>query len=231
MQAETDFTASKAIRDERCKAKRKIIVPILKSMKYSKDTYILAMPCLFGDEAYLPIQYGMPAQNLFALERERDTHAEIFNCTRSDRSTLKGIQTTKKPMQASKGIDEAYWTHSTKYDLIYLDYWSRLSYMEHYRNSLLKIFTAKMLKDNGILILTSGRNRCLKEAKAFNTDFLNALGKDITENINEELILAAMQEAKVKSEFKIKTVQYRSKSGNKDLLYTTTILKLKGETK
>ncbi len=221
-----DFNASKVIRDSRTKGKQEVITPILKELKprYSKDFTILVMPCLYGNEVYHAIEHGVPPENIFALECDKEVHDEIVQCKRKDRKVLKGIQTTLKPELAFRSIDEAYYTHKKKYDFIYLDYWSKVGYMD-YKNTILKIFKLKLLKPKGILIITSGKNRCAKNDHKFNKEFNYLLNKKQGNSICKALMQAAIvKSSHRKPSRQIQSIIYKSKGGgNRKMEYTTTI--------
>lgn len=221
------FTRSKIDRDRYAQTKDAITVPILNSLEINdpKSFYALIMPCLYGVEAYILRQRGVPAKNMFALERNKTVHQEILKCERFDRQVLKGMRTTHREMSASTGLDRAY-TISEKWNFIYLDFFSQPSGEEHYERTIRRIFSLKMLAKNSTLMLTFGRTRCSKEVSQVNKKMSKMSLKEVETLAISEMVQAAISETDHQVQKSIANHSYKSQAGhNKQLDYVTTVVK------
>jgi hypothetical protein len=173
MNNQTNFSRSRDNRDNFCKSKDKILIPILDSINIDnpKSFTAVLMPSLYGIEGRYLIDKGVPANNLFAIEdnsveKEFNTHDEIVNCRLHDRQEMKGMRTTDKPMRLKGALDEAWFSFDFKrFDLMYFDFLSQPDFKSHYWGCLRKIMKGKMLKEGGTLIMNFGKSLIRKMQK------------------------------------------------------------------
>lgn len=154
-----------------CKNKDSIIKELLLGLdlKVPSEFHAILMPNLYGVELFYLLEQDVPNRNLFAIERNQHVHCKYRD---SQYKHLSDITTTKMPSNVSDAIDLCYY-HRKKWDLIYLDFLSRLTADQV--EAIHKISKLEMLSDNGTLILTFGKNRasecaielekCMEESK------------------------------------------------------------------
>jgi len=164
----TAFTTSKEVRDKKCEEKDLTLKSLLDRViiGYPDHTHALLMPGLYGMELDYLQDKGVPAGNLFVIEKDRSVYDKIINAADHGLHTLVGVRPTPVPMRASEAMDHIYAQldeEKTKLDLIYLDFFGRFSAVEH-GVVLEKIFEYRMLADPGALILTFGKTRTNKVA-------------------------------------------------------------------
>lgn len=149
------FFESEEERDRRCLLKDDILVSILKNMLITVKSALL-MPCLYGRE----LRVLDPSTRIFALERNPKIYKQM-------RKRLPRLRMPPKPMDASRGIDFAIAETPQGFDLVYLDFLSKIS-MNHVL-LLEKLFKLRALNKGAKLILTFGNNRSWATTKWFNT--------------------------------------------------------------
>lgn len=144
---------------------------------------------------------------------------------------MKGMNTTRKPVDSVQGIQEVFGHPTCPFDIIYLDYFSYPD-ENHYDGVFKAIFKGELLKPDGLLILTFGKNRTRAVVKQFNKMLAEAarvLGFQNNEFVKKTmefgvfvglLIEAATSRTKYQDKFQGFSALYRSSV----FRYCTTVM-------
>jgi hypothetical protein len=228
----TEFSRSREARDRFCKAKDKVLLPILRGLSVPDPQSFRAilMPSLYGIEARFLVENGVPPSNIFAIEDNSaengfDVHDEIVHCRLPDRQEMKGMLTTVKPTRLVGALEEAWFAFDCRpCNLIYLDFLSQPDFRVHYWGCLRKIFKGEMLAKGSTLILNFGKSRCREVTAEFNHD-LSREAQRVRRTLSDEENPKVLIEAAVESfgslalRSPIRNHSYWSSS----LRYTTTV--------
>lgn len=166
------------------------------------------MPCLHGPEISILQSKKVPNRNLVAIERDPATWKEI-------RDRL-GFDVGPAPLEANEAIDHIYAKHEDGFDLIYLDFFSRPTFS--HLQMLQKIFSFKMIRNGGKLILTFGKGRCRPEVREMNDMLLKR--NEVLPTKTE--ILAAAEISRHQAPKWIKNHEYRSSAGGNRVIHFIT---------
>jgi hypothetical protein len=226
------FAVNRDRRDKISQEKDAVILPLLSAIDIESpsDFHAIIMPCLYGPEAYVLVERGVPAANIFAIERDHLIHREIRECKRTDRFPLAGMSTTQVPMSASSALDRSF-VLADEFDLIYLDFFAQPEYKTHYCQTIRKIFELRMLKNNGTLILNFGKARCHKKGIAdLNVRLLSQFAdSEIAHVPTKILVYAALYETKHPPPVSVSDYLYESHAGRSNKKYVTTVVNFSGE--
>jgi hypothetical protein len=154
----TKIFRHKDTRDKRCVAKDRISRSILESLDLSnpKDFKAILMPCYWGPELVFLRERGVPAENIFIVERNK----KIWSTIRSHPSWgphLHNVKTSYIPLSAAQAIDFAY-AELGRCDFVYLDFFGPPD--DSHWMMFLKIFKLRILRSTGKLLVTFGKTRC-----------------------------------------------------------------------
>jgi hypothetical protein len=229
------FTNTRRSRDLACQGKDAVILPILQCIKIANPGAFkaLLMPAMYGPEAYHLISRGVPPANIYAIEQDPATHAEIMACRRKDREQLKGIGTTAYPMPAHQAIHRAK-AHAAKYHLIYLDFFGQPEYSTHYKHIITTIFALGMLAANSTFVLNFGRIRSRKDTARLNKQLLaiEQRGNKTEEGLPTNLMVrAAIRETGYRSPVSVEDINYRSTIAGRKHQYITTVTTFSADTR
>jgi len=198
-------------RHTRFKEKNSVICPILEKIRIESpgSWKAILMPCLHGPEISILKSKGVPSANIVAIERDPDTWRMI--------KSRHGFDVGPAPLEANEAIDHIYAKHEGGFDFIYLDFFSRPTFS--HLQMLQKIFSFRMIRKGGKLILTFGRNRCRPEVREMNDMLLR--GKELLPT--KVWILAAAEISRHRHPKRIKNHEYKSSvGGNVNVHYITT---------
>lgn len=146
----TTFFADQQQRDLRCIDKDRVVVDALLKLNITpKHFRAILMPSLHGPEFRWLRERGVPARNLFLIERDPTIWREFKTAIR-----FVGCSTTPKPMAAYQAVDHA---PLEPHDLVYLDYFNQPDYC-HLR-TLVKLFRLDLIDRRTRLLVTFGKNR------------------------------------------------------------------------
>ena len=217
------FAGSRTKRDNKCKGKDEVLIPILDGLNLSKPKNFRAilMPCLFGREGFYLIGHGVPASNIVCLERDKEIWEEIRYCRNPERKALKGIVTTEQPCSSAHGIT---WVSDVyprwQFDFVYMDYFSRMN-LEHIEGVLAKLLRLRMLKKRATLVLTFGENRAREKIVNFDRNL-----RKLTNKPCEAVIAYLVKKLNYPKPSFYDTQSYISNAGkNRRLTYHTTLVK------
>lgn len=187
-----------------------MICPILEGIQILKpETWkAILMPCLHGPEISILQNKCVPCSNLIAIERDPRTWKEIRDRLRFD--------VGPEPLEANEAIDHIAAKHDDGFDLIYLDFFSRPTFS--HLQMLQKIFTFKMIRKGGKLILTFGKGRCRPEVREINDMLLDR--NEVLPTKTE--ILAAAEISRHHPPKWIKNHEYRSSAGGNRVIHFIT---------
>lgn len=149
------FAASRERRDARFANKDAVTLPVLQQLAVAnpQNYFAVLMPSLWGPELFLLQERGVPTCNMFAIERDPQTHARYLS-NDNETTHLNGIRTTRLPADAIDAIDEIPFG---RVNLMYLDFFGQPDY-SHYV-TLYRVFRRRLLVRGASLLLTFGRNR------------------------------------------------------------------------
>jgi hypothetical protein len=163
----TRFTLSREWRDRNCVEKDTAMKPVYERLriKHPGRFRAIIMPGMFGREAYYLRKRGVPADNLFAVEDNSihagvDVHLEIRTCRHPDRRSLRGMDTTPDPMEASRAVEFVCDRSPGRvWDLAYFDFMGQPSFNVNFESCLRTLLARRAFKRDASLILTFGRTR------------------------------------------------------------------------
>lgn len=180
--------------------------------------HALLMPCLYGPEVNLLQQRGVPAQNLYALEREPKT---LKIMRRS--AYLRDVWLPPAALPSCRGIDHvaaALAERGAKLSLAYLDFFGSPG-LEHVE-LFWKMFRLKVFAERARLLVTFGvEMRGRRLAREVN----KTLAKESDELLPVRAYLKAVmpENAGIKS---MRFYPYKSRTGRVDRWYVTTDVQL-----
>lgn len=153
--AERRFSGSKRERDALFSEKDDVTLPLLSTVLMPDPSrfYAVLMPSLYGPEVFHLQERGVPAENLFAVERDPDVHAVLRNPP-DDLHHLQHIRTTKRPLPLHKAVERIPFDHVS---LAYFDLFGQPD--ANHLKALFRLFRLYPMRPSGRLLLTAGRNR------------------------------------------------------------------------
>jgi len=145
----TFFSSGQKERNARCKNKDAVTRRLLDEtvIPDPKSFRAVLMPSMYGPEVGMLRGYGVPIQNMFAVERDSVVHASYRT------GHFKGIQTTPMPLAVVQAADYIPFAA----DLVYLDFFGQpdASHLE----ALRKLMRLGVVCSRTRLITTFGANR------------------------------------------------------------------------
>lgn len=170
----------------------------------------LLMPCLHSPELYILKNKGVPSKNLVGIEKHPETWKKM--------KKLRGLDMGPAPMDANDAMDSIIANHPKGFDLIYLDFFSRI-WTSHMR-MLQKMMHFRMIRPGGKLIMNFGRARTQREVKQLNDMLLN--DGDEKYLPTKRIITSAMEITGHPLPIYMQNRPYKSNIAGRDVTYVTT---------